>query len=79
MLVLYTKDNCPYSTVVIHKMDELNIPVELKNISNNRNALELIENGGKYQAPCLIDTDKNIAIYESSDIVDYLDTYLSKT
>lgn len=78
MLILYIKDNCPYSTVVMRKLDELNISVETKNIANNRNALELIEKGGKYQAPCIIDTDRKIALYESSDIIDYLDTYLKK-
>lgn len=78
MLTLYTKDNCPYSTVVIHKLDELSIPVKLKNISDNRNALELIEKGGKYQAPCLIDTERAVAVYESADIMDYLNTYMSK-
>ncbi len=78
MLILYIKDNCPYSTAVIDKINELDIRVETKNIANNRNALELIEKGGKCQVPCLIDTDKEIVIYESSDIIDHLDTYLKK-
>lgn len=78
MLILYIKDNCPYSTAVMRKINELDIRVETKNIANNRNALELIEKGGKYQAPCLIDTDKEIVIYESSDIIDHLDTYVKK-
>lgn len=75
MLILYSKDNCPYSLAVIHKLEKLELPIEIKNIADNRNALELIEKGGKYQAPCLIDTEKAVVVYESGDIMDYLDTY----
>ena len=78
MFILYIKDNCPYSTAVMHKVNELDIQVETKNIANNRNALELMEKGGKYQVPCLIDTDREVIIYESSDIIDYLDTCARK-
>jgi glutathione S-transferase len=33
---------------------------------------ELMEKGGKRQIPYLHDTDKNIQMYESDDIIEYL-------
>lgn len=33
---------------------------------------ELLEKGGKQQVPYLIDTDHDVALYESDDIVDHL-------
>lgn len=76
MLDLYVKDNCAYSAAVLHMVDEYKVPVTIKNVGNNRYAIELIEKGGKFQLPCLVDTDSNIAIYESSLIMDYLGDHM---
>lgn len=35
-------------------------------------AAELIEKGGKRQVPYLVDTDKDVAMYESNDIIEYI-------
>jgi glutathione S-transferase len=71
---LYIKDNCAYSAVVLHKLEEFNLPVEVKNINDNRYALELIEKGGRFQVPFLFDSNGNVSIYESGAILDYFDT-----
>lgn len=72
MLTLYVKTGCAYCAMVLHELAELNIPFEEKNVSDEAVAAELIEIGGDRQTPCLIDSDKGIAMYESSDIVEYL-------
>jgi len=93
MLTLYVKTGCPYCAAVLHKVDELGIKVDLKNINDTKAASDLIEKGGKRQVPymideehklsvpctpCMIDEDNDISLYESADIVDYLDREYSK-
>lgn len=78
MLALYIKDNCPYSKMVLNKLEELHAPVTLKNVSDNRHAIELIEYGGKFQVPCLIDFDQQFSLYESPAIMRYFDENFSK-
>lgn len=55
------------------KIDELGIEIEEKNISDEANLNELIEKGGKRQVPFMIDEDKGESMFESGDIMDYLD------
>lgn len=71
-LTLYYTPKCPYCKPVVAKIREKNIPVTLKNVSNN-NAYyqELVNVGGKAQVPCLVINGR--AMYESNDILNYLD------
>ncbi len=73
MITLYVKDGCPYCAAVIHKVDELGLQVDKKNIKDEAVAEELIQEGGKRQVPYIKDSEKDIAMYESSDIVEYLE------
>ena len=43
-------------------------------ISNNESKESLIKIGGKRQVPFLVDTERNIQMYESNDIIEYLKT-----
>jgi glutathione S-transferase len=43
-------------------------------ISNKESENSLIQIGGKRQVPFLVDTDRNIQMYESNDIIEYLKT-----
>ena len=53
--------------------DNLKVEFELKDVSEDESALnELIEKGGQKQVPYLVDTEKNVAMYESSDIIEYI-------
>lgn len=50
-----------------------NIDYISKNISDNLNKSELIRLGGKEQVPYLYDSDTNKGMYESDDIIKYLE------
>jgi len=93
MLTIYVKTGCPYCAAVLHKVEELGIEVDLKNISDPEVASDLIEKGGKRQVPyiideehklsvpctpCMIDKDNDVSLYESADIVSYLDREYGK-
>jgi glutaredoxin len=74
MLTLYTKASCPFCQKIMPLIDELGLEVELKDISeHDAYRAELVEKGGKQQVPYLIDTDKDVALYESDDIMDFLE------
>lgn len=73
MLNLYVKTGCPYCMRVLDANETIKAPLVLRNISEDA-ALraELVEKGGKSQAPYLEDTDRGVAMYESNDIIEYL-------
>lgn len=87
MITLYVKTGCPYCAMVIAKLNELEVPFEEKNIADEEVAKELLAKGGKRQVPyiddeepcenakhhtpCIVDGD--VEMYESADIVEYLD------
>jgi len=66
--------------MVEEELDTLNLDAELKNIADDAVVAELVARGGKRQVPYLIDDEKKIEMYESKDIVKYLnDTYGAAT
>lgn len=70
-LELYYRPTCPYCRKVLNFIEENSKKVELKNISEDPNALiKLKEIGGKQQVPCLFINDD--PMYESDDIVNWL-------
>ncbi len=74
MIRLFMLDTCGYCRRVIEYLDENNIPYEKIDISEKENEEALVRIGGKRQVPFIIDTDKNIEMYESNDILEYLKT-----
>ena len=72
MLTLYVKTGCPYCAVVLHELAELQVPFEEKNVDDEGVNDELIALGGKRQMPYLVDSEHDVAMYESADIVQYL-------
>ncbi len=72
MLTLFVKTGCPYCAKVLAVAEELGLTIEEKDIADDAVAEELIAHGGKRQVPYLIDSDRDVAIYESDDIVGYL-------
>ena len=73
MFTLYYKPSCPFCQRVLQMADNLKVSFDLKDISEDESArLELIEKGGKQMVPFLVDTDKGVSMYESSDIIDYI-------
>lgn len=78
-LELYQTKWCPYCRVVRQKLAELGLPF----LSHNTNDPEILKQqiliGGKDQVPMLVDPDQNVIMYESADIVEYLEKrYASK-
>lgn len=74
MIRLFMLNTCGYCRRVIEYLDENNIPYEKIDISEKENEEALVRIGGKRQVPFIIDTDKNIEMYESNNILEYLKT-----
>lgn len=72
MITLYVKTNCPYSAQVLQVVDELKIPVTLKNIADEGVIDEMVRIGGKQQEPFLVDDETQTLLYESDVIEQYL-------
>lgn len=72
MLTLYVKTGCPFCHKVLAVGEELGISFEQKNIADDAVAAELIARGGKRQVPYLVDSERGVEMYESGDIVAYL-------
>ncbi|MGI6216680.1 MAG: glutaredoxin family protein [Coriobacteriales bacterium] len=70
-LVLYTMPGCPYCAKVKRFMAGRGIELPEKSTSDPEARAELERVGGKVQAPCLFIDGK--AMYESDDIIAYLD------
>ena len=74
MLDLYILETCPYCKKVMSFIDENGIKFNKIDIADKSQEEALIKIGGKRQVPFLVDKDRNIQMYESSDIVEYLKT-----
>ena len=76
-MALYQFGQCPFCVKTRRGIRRLGLNIELRDARNDPkwNA-ELIEQGGKYQVPCLrlVDDKGEVSwMYESSEINDYLD------
>ena len=76
MFDLYILETCPYCKKVMSFLDENGIKYNKINIENKSNEDALIQMGGKRQVPFLVDKDRNVQMYESADIVEYLKTVI---
>lgn len=76
MLDLYILENCPYCKKVLSFLNEHAIKFNQVDIKNKSNEEVLIKLGGKRQVPFLVDNDRNIQMYESNDIIEYLKTII---
>ena len=75
MLELYQKEGCPYCQKVRAKMTELDLDYVCRNVrdGSSKKGVLLEKLGGMIQVPFLLDTDNNVSMYESDDIVKYLE------
>ncbi|MEK7132478.1 MAG: glutathione S-transferase N-terminal domain-containing protein [Patescibacteria group bacterium] len=71
-MILYIKTGCPWCMKVLDYAKKHGIEFELKNIATPGVAEELIARGGKRQVPYLADANNAVEMYESADIVEYL-------
>lgn len=74
MLFLYALEDCPYCKKVVKHLEEKNMTYKFFNIKDPVNLDELLNLGGEEQVPFLVDTDHNVKMYESEEIIEYLNT-----
>lgn len=82
MLELYQAEGCPYCKTVRETLTELGVSYVAHNPRtasgderNTQTHAELTTIGGEDQIPFLVDTDREVTLYESEDIVDYLNEH----
>lgn len=76
MFDLYILETCPYCKKVMSFLDENGVKYNKIDIADKKSEDALIQSGGKRQVPFLIDKDRNIQMYESADIIEYLKTVI---
>ena len=74
MLDLFVLENCPYCIRVMDYLNNEGIKYRKIDISNKESEDSLIKIGGKRQVPFLVDNERNIQMYESNDIIEYIKT-----
>ena len=74
MLELFILETCPYCKKVTDFLDKKHIKYNKIDIKNKESEESLIQLGGKRQVPFLVDKERNIQMYESNDIIEYLKT-----
>lgn len=72
MLELYIKTGCPYCQKVIDFAGREHITLTLRNIADPEILKELLRRGGKQQVPFLVDEQRHVSLYESDDIITYI-------
>src|SRR5436190_599475 len=74
LLELYDFRGCPYCRQVREALSELDLEHVVRNVpKGSPKRAALVERGGKMQVPYLIDPNTDRALYESDDIVAYLE------
>jgi len=76
MFDLFILEACPYCKKVMAFLDEKGVKYNKVDITDKANEETLITMGGKRQVPFLVDKDRNIQMYESGDIIEYLKTVI---
>lgn len=72
MLELYSMDSCPYCRKVKDYFKAHNIEYIEHDVNNPENSMELMKLGGKAQVPFLVNKEKNIYLYDSDQIIKYV-------
>ena len=73
MLILFHKEDCPFSAKVRQFMSDHHISFVAVSCSKEAPSRKILKTlGGKEQVPFLLDTDKGKWMYESGDIIDYV-------
>mgnify|MGYP001231922841 CR=1 FL=1 len=72
---LYILPTCPFCVKVVDYMQSNDIAVPIKSTENPEVRALLKSIGGKTQVPCLV-FDGSEALYESDDIIDWMEEHL---
>ncbi len=80
LIELYSYEASPHCRIVREKLSELEIPYVLHNVARRSpRRAAFVELSGKMQVPFLLDTQNNVRMFESREIVQYLDTRYAAT
>jgi len=77
MYLLYIEQGCPFCARVKSYAKQNDIKLELRDIDVAPYGKELLERGGKKQIPYLVDTKTQTEMYESGDIINYLEAQMA--
>ena len=77
MYTLFFKPTCPFCQKVLSYAEKHDVTFTLKNIQEPEVAEELVHLGGKKQVPFLVDEEGGMKLYESDDIIAYLEKHAS--
>lgn len=72
MYELYVLDTCPYCHRVMEFFNNNNIKYLKKVVTDAENRDELLRLGGKEQVPFLYEPEKDIKMYESDKIMEFV-------
>ena len=73
-MILYMKQGCPYCAKVIAAAKRLNMGFDaVKDIADEGVSVELVALGGRKMVPFLVDREAGVSMYESDDIVEYME------
>ena len=75
MITLYINPQCPYCKNTLAVAKELGVHLNLQDVHHPEMLAELIRLGGKRQFPFMVDDVRDVSMYESEDIMEYLRTY----
>lgn len=73
MITFYARPTCPYCAKVRTVLDELDVEYIERDISDEEYLEELLAEGGEQQVPFIIDEEQSVQMYESDDIIEYLE------
>ena len=76
MFDLYIMETCPYCKKVMQFLEDKSIEYNKIDIEDKTAEDTLIRIGGKRQVPFMVDKDRNIQMYESNDIIEYIKTVI---
>ena len=76
MLDSFILESCPYCRKVTDFLDDAGVKYNKIDITDKASEEALIQMGGKRQVPFLVDKDRNIQMYESNDIIEYIKTII---
>ena len=82
MIEIYLAERCPFCVKVRWYCEEKGIPYILKPVKLGKTSSpikdELMKLGGKTQVPFLVDPERDIKMYESDDIISYLEEHYAQ-
>lgn len=76
MILLFMLEECPFCKKVIKHLEEKGVEYKPLSIKDSVNLDELLVLGGEKQVPFLVDPEHNTKMYESDDIIEYIDSII---